>query len=159
MSTPTRHLLGAFASILLILFVPGPGIPAAMGDGAGAYSSSPGRFEATQTLIEGEDYAGAVTELEQLLAETPDDADVLNLLGFSHRKQGMFDEALGYYQRALDIDPEHRGALEYLGELYLQTDRPEMAEEQLAKLNGLCTFCRERRELRKAIDVYRKSKG
>jgi Flp pilus assembly protein TadD len=157
--THTRYRPWAFARLFLVLVALAHGISSALADGADVYSDSSGRFDSTQTLIDSGDYAGAVTELQQLLTETPDDADILNLLGFSHRKQGMFDEALEYYGRALEIDPEHRGALEYLGELYLQTDRPEMAEEQLARLNDLCTFCRERRELRKAIEEYRKSKG
>lgn len=158
MSTWTRYRPG-FAPIFLILVALVHGIPSAHADGDGAYSNSSGKFDTTQSLIDSGDHAGAITELQRLLAESPDDADVLNLLGFTHRKEGMFDEALQYYGRALDIDPEHRGALEYLGELYLQTDQPELAEAQLAKLSDLCTFCRERRELRKAIEAYRQSKG
>ncbi len=115
------------------------------------------KLDPVQTLIDEEDYAGAAAELAKLRAENPDDADILNLLGFTHRKQGRFDEALGYYERALAIDPEHRGALEYLGELYLQTDRPDMAERQLARLKDLCFFCRERRDLTRAIETYRES--
>ena len=55
------------------------------------------------------------------LADTHDDADVFNLLGFALRKSGDYGKALTYYQKALDLDPEHKGAHEYLGELYAET--------------------------------------
>ena len=73
-----------------------------------------------QTLIEDEKYQDAISALQELLKETPTNADMLNLLAYSQRKLKRFDEALVNYQKALDIEPEHRGANEYLGELYLQ---------------------------------------
>ena len=117
------------------------------------------KLDPVQDLIDEQDYAGATAELQKLLEEEPEDADVLNLLGFTHRQQGMYDDALAFYEKALAIDPEHRGALEYLGELYLKTDQPEMADQQLARLKDLCLFCRERRDLDKAIDRYREARS
>ncbi|GJL81893.1 MAG: hypothetical protein DHS20C01_15270 [marine bacterium B5-7] len=124
-------------------------------DGAGGNSSyESDKLDAAFDYIQANDWPAAVDELNQQLEEYPDDADILNLLGFTHRKQGKYGEALDYYQRALAINPKHRGALEYLGELYLETDQLPLAEEQLAKLNHLCMFCSERRDLKKAISKY-----
>jgi tetratricopeptide (TPR) repeat protein len=68
-----------------------------------------------------------------------------------------FDIALDYYQQALAIEPDHRGANEYLGELYLQTGQPEKAEERLKVLDEECFFgCDEYDELEAAIEEYRK---
>jgi tetratricopeptide (TPR) repeat protein len=67
-----------------------------------------------------------------------------------------FVEALDYYQKALQIDPEHRGANEYLGELYLQMDRLDLALERLKVLDDDCFFgCKEFDELEDAIEDYR----
>ena len=85
-------------------------------------------------------------------------ADVFNLLGYSHRKLQRYDQALDYYQRALALDPEHRGAHEYLGELYLQTEQPLKAEQQLAALSKSCRECDEYRQLKRAIAAYYRPK-
>ncbi len=75
-----------------------------------------------------------------MLKETPEDADMLNLLAYSQRKLQRFDEALVNYQKALGIEPEHRGANEYLGELYLQLGQPDKAQERLQVLDEACFF-------------------
>ena len=108
-----------------------------------------------QTLIEDEKYQDAISELQQLLKESPTDADMLNLLAYSQRKLRLFDEALVNYQKALDIEPEHRGANEYLGELYLQLGQLDKAQERLQVLDKACFFgCDEFDELEEAIETY-----
>jgi len=108
-----------------------------------------------QTLIEDEKYQDAILELQQLLKESPTDADMLNLLAYSQRKLRRFDEALVNYQKALDIEPEHRGANEYLGELYLQLGQLDKAQERLQVLDKACFFgCDEFDELEEAIETY-----
>jgi tetratricopeptide (TPR) repeat protein len=108
-----------------------------------------------QILIEDEKYQDAISELQQLLKETPTDADMLNLLAYSQRKLQRFDEALVNYQKALDIEPEHRGANEYLGELYLQLGQLDKAQERLQVLDKACFFgCDEFDELEEAIKAY-----
>ena len=108
-----------------------------------------------QTLIEDEKYQDAISELQQLLKESPTDADMLNLLAYSQRKLRRFDEALVNYQKALDIEPEHRGANEYLGELYLQLGQLDKAQERLQVLDKACFFgCDEFDELEEAIETY-----
>jgi Flp pilus assembly protein TadD len=76
-----------------------------------------------------------------------------NLLGFSYRKTKEFDLAERNYLRALRLNPEHKGALEYMGELYLETGRRTEAEELLALLQKLCPDgCEELDDLRQAFD-------
>ena len=58
---------------------------------------------------------------QRLIDKGVQHADVYNLLGFSLRKSGDLETAYTFYKKALDFDPEHKGALEYLGELYVET--------------------------------------
>jgi Flp pilus assembly protein TadD len=75
------------------------------------------------------------------------------LLGFSYRKTKEFDLAERNYLRALRLNPEHKVALEYMGELYLETGRRTEAEELLALLQKLCPDgCEELDDLRQAFD-------
>jgi len=111
----------------------------------------PGMAEATK-LIDQEKYADAIPHLKEANAKVPANADVLNLLGYTHRKLGKFDEAHDYYEKALKIDAKHRGALNYLGQLYLETGRPEKAKEMLVRLDKACTFgCKEYDFLKQAV--------
>lgn len=85
-------------------------------------------------------------------------ADWNNLMGYSHRKAKVPDYAAaeGYYNAALRIDPKHRGALEYSGELYLMMGDLPKAEERLAALDKACTFgCGELRDLRAAVASFK----
>jgi tetratricopeptide (TPR) repeat protein len=107
-------------------------------------------------LIDADKYEMAISELKKALGELPDDADLLNLLAYSQRKLMRFDEALVNYQKALEIEPEHRGANEYLGELYLQLGQLDKAQERLQVLDKACFFgCEEFDELEEAIEIYR----
>ncbi len=125
--------------------------------GKSQYSHLPDDFDKAVESIEAEDYSMAIKQLESLENSRPNDADVLNLLGFSHRKLKDFTFAEEYYIRALAIDPEHRGANEYLGELYLQTDRLEKAEERLKVLKKASFLPNKQyRDLKKAIRNYKK---
>ena len=101
-----------------------------------------------RALIKAEDWAAAIKELRRLQIQGLN-ADVLNLLAFSQRKSGDFETAYKNYQRALKIDPDHKGAREYLGELYIQTGRIEEARAQLEILKRLCP--EEREDLEEAL--------
>src|ERR1041384_823807 len=93
--------------------------------------------------LKSKDYKGALAELTPMI-EKVQHADVYNLMGFSLRKTGDPKQALTFYHKALDFDPEHKGALEYLGELYVETGQVEMAKANAAKLKKLCpTGCEE----------------
>ena len=107
------------------------------------------------SYIEDENFAKAVSQLKKEVSRKPDNADAWNLLGFSLRKQGIYDEAETAYKKALSIDPEHTGAMEYMGELYLTLNMPEKSKALLSELNALCTFnCKDRDTLKKAIAAY-----
>jgi Flp pilus assembly protein TadD len=101
--------------------------------------------------IKAKDYQGAVAELKTL-ADTHQHADVYSLLGFSLRKTGDYPTALTFYKKALDFDANHKGAREYLGELYVETGDLPKAREQLAVLARLCPQgCEEYEDLGKAL--------
>ena len=73
-------------------------------------------------------------------------------MGFSLRKTGDYKQAYTFYRKALDFDPEHKGALEYLGELYVETGQIEKAKENVALLKKLCPGgCEELEDLEQAI--------
>ncbi len=85
-------------------------------------------------------------------------ADWNNLMGYSHRKAKVPDYAAAerYYDEALRIDPSHRGALEYSGELYLMKGDLAKAEQRLAALDKACRLpCVEYTDLKKAIASYK----
>ena len=76
--------------------------------------------------------------------------DILNYLGFTLRKAGKFDQAEKYYLQGLEIEPDHNGINEYLGELYVKTQRIDLAKERLAVLKN-CN-CEEYKELQEVIN-------
>jgi len=101
--------------------------------------------------IKANDYQAALAELK-VLADTHQHADVYNLMGFSLRKAGDYQTALIFYKKALDFDADHKGAREYLGELYVETGNLVKAREQLAALTKLCPQgCEEREDLEQAL--------
>src|SRR5690242_16229564 len=103
--------------------------------------------------IRAKDYTAALAELRDL-AEDTQQADVYNLLGFTLRKTGDFKTSLTYYTKALELQPDHKAAREYLGELYLETGNLAKAKEQLGILAKLCPGgCEEREDLQKAINA------
>jgi tetratricopeptide (TPR) repeat protein len=104
-------------------------------------------------LINQEHYVEAFAALERTQAAVGPHADILNYMGFTSRKLGNFDAALGYYREALRLDPHHLGATEYLGELYIQMGQLDRARTQLARLDDLCAYgCAQREELARWID-------
>ena len=101
--------------------------------------------------IKAKDFKGALAELTPMLA-THQHADVYNLMGFSLRKTGDYKQAYTFYRKALDFNPEHKGALEYLGELYVETGQVEKAKENVVILKRLCpSGCEELADLEQAI--------
>ncbi len=113
-----------------------------------------------RTLIADGRWAAAIAELERVNARGS--ADWHNLMGYSHRKARQPDHAAAerHYNEALRIDPRHRGALEYSGELYLMTGRLPLAEARLATLDQLCAQpCPEQADLRQAIAAYKARGG
>lgn len=109
-------------------------------------------YKAARERIRARDFAGALPLLQGLVNDYPDLAEIHSLTGFSLRKLGRFEEAFATYRRALGLDPDPLGANEYLGELYVETGRPDLAEGHLARLRALCgEECDEVRDLTAAL--------
>ena len=107
---------------------------------------------AVRAKIKAKDFKSALVDLNGMVDKGVQHADVYNLLGFSLRKNGDYTKALTFYKKALDFDAEHKGAHEYLGELYVETGQLPKAREHLAVLERLCPQgCEEREDLAKAI--------
>lgn len=131
-------------------------------DNSNAYSGATKNLSATMRtatkLIKSGDFEAA---LPLLLAETkadPKNADVWNLTGFASRKLGQLDQSAAAYETALSLDPKHKGALEYQGELFLTLGELAKAEANLALLDQYCSWnCSERKALRKAVIAYKKA--
>ena len=101
--------------------------------------------------IKAKDFKAALAELTPMLA-TYQHADVYNLMGFSLRKTGDYKQAYTFYRKALDFNPEHKGALEYLGELYVETGEIDKAKQNVVLLQKLCpSGCEELADLEKAV--------
>jgi tetratricopeptide (TPR) repeat protein len=109
-------------------------------------------FIAARKAIEAKQWKKAI----ELLNKVTVNADVHNFLGYSYRHLGDFEQAFHNYKRALEIDPKHLGAHEYVGEAYLLTNNPAKAQEHLAALKRICGNCEEYRDLSGAIADYRK---
>ena len=105
--------------------------------------------------IQNKNWTQAVTSFKKAVTENPKNADAHNLLGYSHRALGKFDDAFAAYDKALAIDPKHKGALEYSGMGYLKTNQKAKAEAQLAKLKTVCANCTETASLAKAVADYK----
>ena len=90
-------------------------------------------------------YKEAFSKLEKADKKDKDNTDILNYMGFTSRKSGNFDQAEKFYLKGLSLDPKHNGINEYLGELYVQTNRIDKAKERLEVLKN-CN-CDEYQEL------------
>ena len=109
-------------------------------------------YERAIKYLDKQNYAKANKALKAYTKSEPDDADGWNLYAYANRKMNKFEKAEVYYEKALNIDPEHKGALEYQGELYMQTNRPDLAQENLVKLVKLCPdLCYELQKLEEYI--------
>ena len=115
-------------------------------------AQKPTGYNKAVALIAAEKYQEAILPLQSAEKMAQNDADIQNLLGFAHRKTGKLDAAGGYYQRALEINPKHKGALQYQGELFLVRGDRDAAQANLAKLDKICWLgCSEYDDLKKAI--------
>jgi len=95
-------------------------------------------------------YLKALDKLEKAYSKDKKNPDILNYLGYSLRKTGNLEKAEIFYLKGLKLDAGHLGINEYLGELYVQTKRIELAKERLEVLNG-CK-CEEYEELKELIE-------
>jgi Flp pilus assembly protein TadD len=119
-----------------------------------------GDYATGKKAIEARDWNGAITSLTKAAQRDSRNADIQNLLGYAYRNSGQLDPAFKHYQRALQIDPRHLGAHEYIGEAYLMTNDVAKAEEHLAQLRRHCptAACEPYEDLRKKIETHRARK-
>ncbi|MGH8832497.1 MAG: tetratricopeptide repeat protein [Polaromonas sp.] len=113
-------------------------------------------FAAGKAALNRKEWVEAAKRFHIAERRHPDSADLQNYLGYSYRNLKQFDRAFMHYDRALVLDPRHRGAHEYIGEAYLLTGNLAGAEEHLVLLREICLLpCEELADLQKAIDAYR----
>ena len=168
----TGWMLAGIAVIALALAIAsGPALAAGSDSGSSGGSGGSGdsgssyntatmskAMRKATVLIKKEDFNGALALLETETAADPDNADAWNLTGFASRKLGDYTRSEAAYDRALAINPKHKGALEYKGELYLTLGNLEGAEQMLARLSKSCYFnCSEKKQLAAAIEAYKKA--
>ena len=114
------------------------------------------KLAAARKQIAAKQWPAAIDELKKV--NDASSADWNNLMGYTLRKNTPPDPAAAekFYNEALRIDPKHRGALEYSGELYLMTNNLPKAEERLATLDKVCAMpCDEFTALKKAVARYK----
>ena len=148
-----KKIVSQFLTATLIALAAGPSFAA---DTAPSPTEAAGPLKTARALIADKKWAAAIEELKRVDDRTS--ADWNNLMGYSLRKGKTPDYAGAekYYEAALRIDPKHRGALEYSGELYLMANKLPQAEQRLAALDKACTFgCPEYTDLKKAVQRYK----
>jgi tetratricopeptide (TPR) repeat protein len=155
---------GILVVALLTAGLPAPA-RAAGGGGGGGDGASPAKpddpqYTAAVKAIKAREYAKAVPLLEGVISRDAKNADAYNWLAYATRQNGNVSGAIPIYEKALAIDPKHKGAHEYIGEAYLMLDNLPKAKEHLRTLDTLCFFsCSEYRDLKKAVEAYEKSGG
>ncbi len=131
-------------------------MPAFAADTGPAPAAKPDPLASAREAIKQKNWTAAVNELKQINAR--DSADWNNLMGYSLRKMNPPDHAAAerYYNDALAIDPKHKDALEYSGELYLILGKLPQAEQRLATLDKACFLpCEQYTDLKKAVARYK----
>ena len=117
------------------------------------------RLDLARKAIELKDWNKALFELNQAEQVEPRNADVHNLLGYTYRKRATPDlpRAFTHYKKALELNPKHKGAHEYIGEAYLMDKKPAEAEKHLVQLEAICgnKTCEEYADLFKSIADYK----
>ena len=149
-------LHAACASVALIwLFVASPALAVATDDDPTAVQLDPD-YAAGKQAIEAKDWDSAIKRLSSAALRDTRNADIQNYLGYAHRNSGRMALAFKHYERALQLNPRHRGAHEYVGEAYLLVGNLAKAKEHLAALEKICLIpCEEYGELKEKIDAYR----
>ena len=111
-------------------------------------------YQKARAKIEQGHYVEGIEELKKALAVDKKNADVWSLYGFAARKAGSLQVAEQAYDQALALNPDHLGALEYSGELYIEQARFDKAQERLSRLQALCSQgCKELTMLKQALQA------
>ncbi len=161
-----------FLIILLFVLITSPAFSAggSGGSGGGEESKPVTQYQIAEKMIKKakkfekknktdkaqKHYKKAIGYLLKHNKKFPSDPNTLNYLGFTHRKVGDYENAEIYYSMGLELDPKHVGINEYMGELFVVTNRLDKAKERLAVLKD-CN-CKEYRELKLVIEGKKESK-
>jgi Flp pilus assembly protein TadD len=114
-------------------------------------------YAAGKAALDAKDWGVAIRLLSSAALRDTRNADIQNYLGYAYRNAGRLELAFKHYQRALQLNPRHRGAHEYIGEAYLVANDLANAEKHLAALEKICLIpCEEYDDLNKAIAEYRR---
>jgi Flp pilus assembly protein TadD len=150
-----------FAALLLVVATASVSLQASanMGSDDSSESQDP-NLVAGKKAIDAQDWKQATQLLSKAALTDPSNADIQNWLGYAQRKQGNLNAALAAYNQALKLNPNHKGAHEYIGEAYLMAGDVAKAEKHLAELQRLCSPipCEESKDLQRAIQEYKKKK-
>jgi len=112
---------------------------------------------AGKKAIDEKRWPAAIKALSSAALRDTRNADIQNYLGYAHRNAGQMNEAFAHYERALKLNPRHRGAHEYVGEAYLIVGKLAQAEAHLKALQAICVLpCEELDDLKGKIDRYRR---
>ncbi len=115
-------------------------------------------YAAGLKAIEAKDWAEAIRKLSSASLRDTRNADIQNFLAYSYRNSGDLPLAFRHYNRALELNPRHRGAHEYIGEAYLMIGNPAKAEEHLKALDRICLIpCEEREHLLAKLAQYKQA--
>ena len=145
--------------LLLLLAVAASPTLANMGEDS-APASNDANYQDGKKAIEAQDWTKAIELLTKAVQAEPTNADAHSMLGYAYRKTGRFDASFVQYNEALRLNPSHKNAHEYIGEAYLLTGNLPKAERHLAELQKICSPipCEEYKELKRAVDAYKKAK-
>ena len=149
----------ALIAVVCLAVWPGTGAADPAEDDAAAVKLDPD-YAAGKQAINAKEWSTAITSLNSAALRDTRNADIQNYLGYSYRHAGQLDLAFQHYQRALQLNPRHRGAHECVGEAYLIVNNLAKAEEHLAALQKICLIpCEEYADLKKKIAEYRGKTG
>ena len=125
-------------------------------------------YAAGMEAFKREDWRAVIEKMTRVVKRRPWQDDAHNRMGFAYRKLGDYPKALEHYNKALELNPYHRGAMEYLGETYLERGCRTRALETLKRLAAVCwrifrsdtaggwkSRCSEWRDLSQAIEIHR----
>ena len=153
----------AFGAVLLAA----PAVANIGGDGppdmlTGAAPAAPAATSQATDLTEGYraieagEYEEATRFFTRIAQAEPTNAEALNQLGYINRRLQNFPQAFAFYNKALELDPQHTGAHHYIGEAYLEVGDLERAEYHLAQLDLICLFgCADYYELEQAVALFK----
>jgi len=113
-------------------------------------------YAAGKRAVDAKDWTTAVERFKRAEVRNPESADLQSYIGYSYRNLKNYDLAFTHYKRAIQLDPRHRGAHEYIGETYLLVGDVAGAERHLQALREICLLgCEELKDLEAAIAKHR----